>query len=166
VSTTTAIDVTDVMAGLEELTDRRRKLANHLGQMEAGARNAVADLQTAREQLGRLEAQAVTGTVSPKDRAQVERNLDKAQARRDEPWPERLQAARDAIRDADRDIAEFAAAHVDELIAHAEQQVEAPVARVNALAVVAAPLGQGREDDQRCDRRVLRRGRRRSKARE
>jgi hypothetical protein len=69
VSTTTAIDVTDVMAGLEELTDRRRKLADHLGQMEAGARNAVADLQTAREQLGRLEAQAVTGTVSPKDRA-------------------------------------------------------------------------------------------------
>jgi hypothetical protein len=134
-TTATVTDATDVTVELEQLTARRRKLADHLAQVEAGSRDAVGDLMAARQELGRLEADAIVGTVSPKDRSQVERALDKAQARRDEPWPERLEGARAALRDADRNVAEFAAANVDALIANAEQQVEPHVARVNALAV-------------------------------
>lgn len=125
----------DVTAELRELTERRRRLAEHQEQVQEGFRRAHRELQDAKTELGRVEADAAAGDVTAKQRTQVECRVTAAQVKVAEPWEQRLDGAKAALRDADRDIQAFAADNIDELIAIAEDACEPHVARLNALAV-------------------------------
>jgi hypothetical protein len=123
---------------LEHLRDRQRKLVVHRDQIQADLRTAANDLAEAERALAKLEAQAAAGTVSAKERTEVERRLAEAKARRNEPWKQRFDGATAALRDADRELRLFAEEHIDELVADAEQAVEPLVARLNALTLELA----------------------------
>jgi hypothetical protein len=71
--------------------------------------------------------------VTAKQRGEVERRLAEAEARRGEPWEQRLDGAKQALADADRELALFASEHVDALVEDAE--AEPFVAHLNSLAV-------------------------------
>jgi hypothetical protein len=47
----------------------------------------------------------------------LEKALTEAEARAAERWPERIEGAHQAVRDADREVRTFAAEHVVELVA-------------------------------------------------
>lgn len=94
--------------------------------------------QKARQALAHLEAKAAAAPVPAKSRSEVEHRLAEAEARRAEPWQERLDGAAQALAEADQEVMAFAADHIDELIADAEQQVAPAVARMNAMAVELA----------------------------
>jgi hypothetical protein len=119
---------------LEQLRDRRRKLATHRDEVRASMRKAAEDLTEAQRALARLEAESAAGPVPAKRRGEAERRLAEAEARRAEPWQQRLEGAQAALRRADQELRLCASENIDELVASAEQQVEPAVARVNALA--------------------------------
>jgi hypothetical protein len=145
-------------AELEQLRDRRRKLAAHRDRVQADVRTAAGDLVEAEQALATLEAKAAAGTVSAKERSEVERRLAEAQRRRAEPWEQREAGATAALRDADRALQVFADEHLDELIADAEQAVEPVVARLNSLALelAAAIVEAPRQQRDRADARARR----------
>lgn len=121
-------------AELALLRDHRGSVAALLDQLDADARAAASALTGARSELVRLEARSADGGVTAKERQAAEHVLSEAGRRAGEPWPERLEGARAAVRLADRQIQQFAADHLDELVADAEADATEAAAAVNAAA--------------------------------
>jgi hypothetical protein len=68
------------------------------------------------------------------ERAKLERTLAEANARASEPWRERVEGARRAVRDADKERQRFVAEHLTELVETLEADGRIAVADLNTHA--------------------------------
>jgi chromosome segregation ATPase len=121
---------------LAELIQRRASAQAKLDQLEAERRAASEAREVARAALIKAEREDVGST----QRAKLERALADAEARAAERWPERIEGARHAIRDAQQQVQAFTAEHLDKLVAEREAEGAAVAAKLTsaAEAVVAA----------------------------
>jgi hypothetical protein len=132
------MDATD---RLHELQEQRQAVRARVDQLERDYREAVA----AQRDAGAAGAEADRLGVSATKRQRLEEALPAAKARADQPWPERIAGAQDAIRDADRLLREHVAAHLVELVATKEIDGEASAARVDRAAAELVAAYQERE---------------------
>jgi hypothetical protein len=80
-----------------------------------------------------IEAERRGGPAAA-ERAKLEKALVQAEARASERWAERIEGARQAVRDAHADVQRFTAEHLDELVAEKERDGEVAAARVTEYA--------------------------------
>jgi chromosome segregation ATPase len=116
--------------GLAKLTAHRDEARRRVDQLEADQRAAVEEREKARGAL--IEAER-TG-VSAAERKKLEDELVAAEAHAAERWPERIEGARRAVRDADAEIQVYARANLPALIEEVEAEGRAVVERINGLA--------------------------------
>jgi hypothetical protein len=121
------MDATD---RLRELQDERDAASTRVGELEHEQRQAAGAVQEASQAL----AQAERVGVNPAKRRELEDALVKARAKAAEPWPERIDGARAAVRDADRALREHVAEHLEELVTALEQEGEAAARAVDEAA--------------------------------
>jgi hypothetical protein len=79
------------------------------------------------------------------ERAKLEKALTDTEARASERWPERIEGARQSIRDAQQQVQVFTAEHLSELVADLEQEGEVAAANVTAAAEAVVTAHQERE---------------------
>jgi chromosome segregation ATPase len=115
---------------LRELQEQRDAAGARVGQLEDEHRRAVAAQQEASAALAEAERVGVSATK----RHALEQALAEAKARADEPWSERLEGARGAVRDADHALRDHVAAHLDELVTALEREGEAAAQAVDEAA--------------------------------
>jgi hypothetical protein len=121
---------------LAKLQDRRARAAARVDALEADWRAAVTAAQEASAGLAHAERVG----VSASKRSALEEELATAKARAAEPWAERVEGAKAAVRDADSAIREHVATHLPALVADEEAAGREVAAKINelALALVAA----------------------------
>jgi hypothetical protein len=117
-------------AQLEQLHHRRTNAAAHITEIERNWRDANEQTAIASQALAEVERQ---GATAPR-RKKAEETLAAAKLKQAEPWQERLDGARAAARDVDRQLREFTAANLGELVDTLEQEGQAVADRINAAA--------------------------------
>lgn len=132
------MDATD---RLQELQEQRESARARVGQLEHEQRQAVA----ARREASAAVAEAERVGVSATKRQRLEQALADARAKADQPWPERIEGANSATRDADRALRDHAAAHLGELVAALEVEGEAAAVAVDQAAAALVAAYQRRE---------------------
>jgi chromosome segregation ATPase len=115
---------------LAQLTERRNEAQARVDRLEAEQRAATVEREEARAAL--IEAER-TG-VSAAEQKKLEQALTAAEARASERWPERIEGARRAVRDAEAEIRVYAGANLTALIEEVEADGRAVVERINTLA--------------------------------
>jgi hypothetical protein len=122
--------MSDTTAQLEELHHRRSNAAARINEIERNWRQANEQVAFASQALAELERQ---GASAPR-RHKAEETLAAAKLKQAEPWQERLDGARAAARDVDRQLREFTAENLAELVETLEQEGQAVADRINAAA--------------------------------
>jgi hypothetical protein len=115
---------------LQELHHRRANAAARITEIERTWQAANEQAAIASQALAELERQ---GASAPR-RHKAEETLTAAKLKQAEPWQERLDGARAAARDVDRELREFTAANLGELVEALEQEGQAVADRINAAA--------------------------------
>jgi hypothetical protein len=122
-------------AELARLRAARADVEARLDQLDRDARDATAGLAAARDAVAQLERRAANGeTVTDEERRQAEADLETAAARQREPWPERADGVRAAVRDADQAIQRYVAEHFDALLGVVHEQADQAAADVDTCA--------------------------------
>src|SRR5262245_61535984 len=89
---------TDASAEFNHLVEALAAARGRIDDLDAEQRRAGQDALAAAEAVADLEVRQAHGeTVADTERKRLEQALARAKARRDEPWPERLQGARRAV---------------------------------------------------------------------
>jgi chromosome segregation ATPase len=117
----------DATARLAELDKRRTLVARRLDELDRSQREATQALQQARARL--VEAERTD--AAPATRGKLESALRTAEARAAEPWGERREGARAALRDADYERRAFIGEHLDALVEEREAAGAECAARIN-----------------------------------
>jgi hypothetical protein len=81
----------------------------------------------------------------PAERAKLERALTEAEAHVSERWPERIEGARAAVRDAHQQVQHFTAGHLDKLVEGLERDGQVAASNVNAAAAALVEAFHERE---------------------
>jgi hypothetical protein len=133
------MDATD---RLRELQGKRDAATSRVDELEREWRTAVA---AAREASAALTEGERHGLASAK-RRDLEKTLAAAKARADEPWKERVDGGKRAVRDRAAEIRTFVAGHFPELVADIEEEGQQAAETVNtaAAALIAAHLERER----------------------
>jgi hypothetical protein len=132
---------TPVWQELGALADRRADLAAGLDDLVAQQRAATATADAAAAHVADLERRRLGGEdVAAGEQSKAAKDLERARAAQSQPWAERRQGHKAAIRDADVAITRFVGERFDDLLAGlTEQGVEAARAiDVAAEQVIAA----------------------------
>jgi hypothetical protein len=129
---------TEAMARLGE---RRARAAARIEQLEKEAREAGRALTEARDALVDFERRG----GRPAERTKLERTLAEAKARAAEPWQERVEGARHALRDVDAEQQRFAGEHLTELVETLEADGRIAATDLNAHAQGVLEAFQRRE---------------------
>jgi hypothetical protein len=116
--------------GLAKLTQRRASAQVKVDQLEAEQRAASTAQEAARVALIQAEREG----ASSAQRAKLERALDEAEARAGARWPEKIEGARQALRDSDQQVRRYATEHIAELVDGLERDGQIAAERVNATA--------------------------------
>jgi hypothetical protein len=125
----------DASTELAKMEEQRAHAAARLDAVEREARAAGQAAEEASLQLSEAERHG----ASASKRHQLEAELAKAQARRAEPWAERLKGAQHALRDIDSAIRQHVTENFAEAAAPIEQDGEVAAQQVNeALAALIA----------------------------
>jgi flagellar biosynthesis chaperone FliJ len=126
----------DAPTQLAALVAQRDKAQRRIEQLEAERREAVQAREAARRRL--VEFEQAGGRSA--DRAKLERALSDAEAKASERWPERLEGARAALREAGYAVSRFTHARLDELVEAKQRDGEIAVERLSecARAIVEA----------------------------
>lgn len=140
---------------LAELVEARDRASARVDELAAEQRAAVVAREAARTALIEAEREG----AGDAQRAKLEKELARAEARAVEPWVERVEGARQAGRDRQAAVQAFAAEHLGELIRGMEQDGEVAAAKVNEAAEAVAAAFQGARADRRQDRGTLLDGR-------
>jgi hypothetical protein len=115
---------------LARLSEKRDRAIGRVDELEGEARTAG---QAAVEASAAL-AEAERRGVKAAERRELEEALFAARVKASEPWPERIEGARAAVRDAEREVQKFRAAHLSELVEALEEDGRIAVATLNATA--------------------------------
>jgi chromosome segregation ATPase len=126
---------------LAELAQRRAAAQAKVDHLEAEQRAASEAREAARAALIEFERKG----GRPAERAKLEHALADAEARASERWPERIEGARQAVRDAHQQVQHFTGKHLDELVKGLERDGEVAAASVNAAAAALVAAFQERE---------------------
>jgi hypothetical protein len=128
------------------LQDRRGELAARVAYAERRLTFASSDAVDARDALTRLERRRLGGEdVSDAETRKAEKRLTDAQATSREPWAERAQAARSAVRDTEREIAALINEHLSELLENLHAEGQAVAEQVNAALTSLIAAYEARE---------------------
>jgi hypothetical protein len=120
---------------LNRLLTRRTELVSKIDELERRWRSSHQDAAEASSALEQLERRALTGTkVTDAQRKRGEDALAKARQQEQEPWGERIRAAEQAVRDADKVVRAYVADHLDALLVELTEDAERAAARVNQSA--------------------------------
>jgi hypothetical protein len=127
---------TPTAGALSRLVDRRSRAAERLEQIETEARAAASAAAEASAEMVELERKG--GPAA--ERRQLEQALAAAKTKAAEPWHERAEGARQAVRDADQELRRYQAEHLDELVEVLQEDGRIAAADLTAHAegVVAA----------------------------
>jgi hypothetical protein len=110
---------------LAALVNRRASLDEREGELDQQQRAATAEVELMRARLADLERAAVSGDkVDEKTRREAEEALTRARLKAAEPWAERREGVRAAMREADQAVTTFVGAHFDELLAELREDAE------------------------------------------
>jgi hypothetical protein len=120
----------ETTAQLQQLQEQRTVAAARISDTERAWRNANQQAADASAALAEVERQG--GNISKRRKA--EETLAAAKQKAAEPWQERLDGARAAARDVVRELREFAAENLGELVEALEQEGQATADRINAAA--------------------------------
>jgi hypothetical protein len=115
---------------LEQLHAHRATAAARITTIERTWQEANERVANASAALAQAEREGATTARLRK----AEDTLGTAKAKAAEPWTERLDGARAAARDADRQLREFTAANLGELVAMLEKEGQQTADRINAAA--------------------------------
>jgi hypothetical protein len=126
----------DASAELAKLQEARARATARVDGLEADWRAAVTAAQDASAALAHAERVG----VSESKRSTLEERLAAAKARAAEPWAERVEGSRAAVRDADRAVSAFVNEHFSELLEakEADGRIAAEKEDVAAAAQLAA----------------------------
>jgi hypothetical protein len=117
---------------LVALVARRRELDEREGELDQQQRQATAEVELMRARLADLERAAVSGEkVDEKTRREAEEALTRARLKAAEPWAERREGVRAAMREADQAVTSFVGENLDELLAELHEDAEAAAEAVN-----------------------------------
>jgi hypothetical protein len=141
--------ISDGLRGIDEeldrLIDRRAELATEVAAAERSERVGAEGVRAARERLTEVERRRLGGEDVGAERRKAEAALAKAEAESREPWRERAEAARRAVRDVDREIARAIMADFDGLLAVLHEEGEAARDRANEMLEQVVTAYQARE---------------------
>jgi chromosome segregation ATPase len=116
---------------MARLVAERDRAAARVRELEADQRQAGETLAQARERLSEFERR---GGGKQAERSRLEQALAEAKSAVDEPWPERIEGARRAARDAQAEVQRFAGENLAELVAALEADGQLAADRINAAA--------------------------------
>jgi hypothetical protein len=116
---------------LAALIAQRHKAQRRVDELSAEQRRAVEEREAARLTLVEFER---GGGGRRAERTQLEQALADAEARLSERWPERIEGARAAVRDAQAAVTRFVGEHLDELVADRERDGEVVAGKLTELA--------------------------------
>jgi hypothetical protein len=122
--------VGDAMTTFLALGEAEDVARARIGDVDAQARRAAAELAESREALIQLEA----GAPTVQERAAAEKRLARAEQTAGERWPERHAGAERGALDARHALQRFAAEHLDELVNEVEEAGAAAAEQVNHAA--------------------------------
>ena len=115
---------------LRELQERGAAAASRISDLERAWRSANEEVAAASARL----SQAERAGASPSTIRKIEGELAAAKAKAAEPWAERVEGARAAARDVERQVRTFVGANLDELVRALEADGQAAADQVNAAA--------------------------------
>jgi hypothetical protein len=121
---------TPTAEAMARLLDRRAPATARVDELEGEARAAGEGLTAARAAL--VESERQGGRAA--ERRQLEQALTEAKATAEQPWAERIEGARQAVRDADRELQEFQREHLTELVEALEADGKIATGKLNAAA--------------------------------
>jgi hypothetical protein len=122
--------MTDATAELTMLRERQAQARARADGLEQEWRAAAAGAQEASTALAEGERHG----LSASKRHGLEERLTSAKARAAEAWPERVEGAKAAVRDADREVRAFVTTHLAELVTDLEAEGRLATEEVNAAA--------------------------------
>jgi hypothetical protein len=132
-------------AELNGLIAKRTALGARLRDAERAQDFGSDAVEKARQALVDVERHRLTGEASEADTRKAEAALDKAQAASREPWGERIEATRMAVRDVDRAGGALIIGRLDELLAGLDEEAEAVRERCNAALEEVGAAYRARE---------------------
>jgi hypothetical protein len=139
-------------AELNELINKRTELMAQLRDSERSARFGSEAVGQAREALTTAERRRLVGEVGASETRKAEAALANTRAASQEPWGERVEAARLALRDVDHQVGRLIADRLDELLACLDEEAQRVTDRANdALAEVVAVYREREAVAQRID---------------
>jgi chorismate mutase len=121
---------TPTAEAMARLVDQRDRATARVDELEREARAAGEGLTTARAAL--VESERHHGRAA--ERRQLEQALAEAKATAEQPWPERVEGARQAVRDADRELQQFQGEHLSELVEALEADGKIATEKLNDAA--------------------------------
>lgn len=124
------LEMTSAVGELEKVRAARGRAAARVAELDLGWRQAVEQSREASAQLAEVERSG----ASAARRHAAEEKLGEAKQRAGEPWAERVEGAKAALRDADARVRAFVEANLGELIDGIEERGEAAASRVNSAA--------------------------------
>jgi hypothetical protein len=121
---------------MARLVDLRSRANARVEELEGQARAAGQAVVEASAALAEFERKG----GRPADRRQLEQELAAAKQRAEEPWHERVEGARAALRDADEQLRQYQAQHLNELVEALEADGRIVASKIDAAceAVVTA----------------------------
>ena len=120
----------EAMVTLVALGEAEDQARERISAVELEARQASTELAEAREALVELEA----GSPTAPERKQAETRLSRAEEAAKQPWPQRVEGAQRAAREAHHALQRYAAEHLADLVAEIEETGAAVAEHVNACA--------------------------------
>jgi hypothetical protein len=117
---------------LHALVVARAELDDRLDALDDRQRQASEDVARLSEELSELERAAAVGEqVTPAHRTKAENALMQARLLHGQPWAERREGIRAAARDADRDLNQFVAEHLGDLVDELHETADAAAQAVD-----------------------------------
>jgi hypothetical protein len=133
-------------AEFNALIGQRAELVKQIANGERAARFGSTGAQEARAALIALERRAAGGEeVSAGERRKGEQRLKEAQAASQEPWGQRIEASRLALRDVDREVGTLITERLDELLSGLDEEAEAVTERASAALAEVVSAYRARE---------------------
>jgi hypothetical protein len=120
---------------LNQLINRSTELASKVDELERQQRATHTDVAEASNDLEQLERRSLGGEkVSDSQRRRAEEALARTRQKEQEPWSERVRAARLAVQDAEQCVRAHVAENLDKLLAELTENAQAAASGVDETA--------------------------------
>jgi uncharacterized coiled-coil DUF342 family protein len=132
-------------ATLNGVIEQRDALVAQLRDSERAQRFGTDAVEQARQALTTVERRRLIGEATEAETRKAEAALEKAKAASREPWGERIEATRMALRDVEREIGTLIGDRLEELLAGVDEEAEAVRERANAALEEVVSAYRARE---------------------